>query len=208
MLTSWLWQWTSRRRAVRASSNLTSHNSLRCEPMGFSRQRCLKIGKELARTPAALALILIPSLCSAAIYKCTAPDGSVAYTDEPCPADTTTRFIDPAAPQWLNDSSQTIDTPPVLPDAMILSQPEIIAILCANDEFKVWLKAQRPSLPEPDARTAKFIEISKLCRRALHLPDEAARILQMAPKRVLGEEMQASGYGSSPPPPPVPDRPT
>src|ERR1700749_2563115 len=97
------------------------------------------------RASAFLALILIPSLSSAAIYKCTAQDGSITYTDAPCPADTTTQYIDPAAPSWLNESSQNMNTTPALPDAKSQSQPEIIAILCANDEFKFWLKAQRHS---------------------------------------------------------------
>ena len=143
----------------------------------------------ITRATAFLALILIPSLSSAAIYKCTAQDGSITYTDAPCPADTTTQYIDPAAPSWLNESSQNMNTTAALPDAKSQSQPEIIAILCANDEFKVWLKAQRHSLPERDARTAKFIHISYLCRRALHLPDVAAPIPPMRLKRVLGQEM-------------------
>ena len=130
----------------------------------------------ITRATAFLALILIPSLSSAAIYKCTAQDGSITYTDEPCPADTTTQSIDPAVPSWLSESSQNMNTSPALPDAKSQSQPEIIAILCANDEFKWWLKAQRHSLPERDTRTAKFIEISHLCRRALHLADVAAPI--------------------------------
>jgi Domain of unknown function (DUF4124) len=188
---------------VRTSSDFTGQiEALRCGPVGFSRQQSLKkraevgdidifsmrdiwaVGGLAARTPrstithatAFLALMLIPSLSSAAIYKCTAQDGSITYTDAPCPADTTTRYIDPAAPQWLNESSQTTNTTPALPDAKSRSQPEFIAILCANDEFKWWLKAQRHSLPERDARTAKFIEISHLCRRALHLADVAAPI--------------------------------
>jgi hypothetical protein len=135
----------------------------------------------ITRAAAFLALILIPSLSSAAIYKCTAQDGGITYTDAPCPADTKTQYIDPAAPPWLNESSQTMTATPVLPDAKSQSQPEIIAILCANDEYKVWLKAQRHFLPERDARTAKFIEISNLCRRALHLPAVAAPILQTPP---------------------------
>ena len=122
-----------------------------------------------------LAFILIPSLSSAAIYKCTAQDGSITYTDAPCPADTTMQYIDPAAPSGLNESSQTMNTTSTnttstLPDAKSQSEPEGIAILCADDEFRVWLRAQRHSMPEQDARTAKFIEISNLCRRALHLP--------------------------------------
>ena len=174
----------------------------------FSRQQSLKIGTEVgdieiflmpdiwavgslaARTQRStiarataflsliLTLILIPSLSSATIYKCTAQDGGITYTDEPCPADTTTQYIDPAAPPWPNESSQTMNTSPAFPDAKSQSQPEILAILCANDEFKVWLKAQRHSLPERDARTAKFIRISNLCRRAVHLPDVAAPIPQ------------------------------
>jgi len=161
MLTSWPRQWTARRRRV-----------------GFSRQQCLKIGTESARATAFLSLILIPSLSSAAIYKCTAQDGSITYTDEPCPADATTQYIDAAMPVWLNESSQTMNTALAFSDAKSQSQPEIIATLCANDEFKVWLKAQRHSLPEREARTAKFIKISYLCRRALHLPDLAAPISQ------------------------------
>ena len=161
MLTSWPRQWTARRRRV-----------------GFSRQQCLKIGTESARATAFLSLILIPSLSSAAIYKCTAQDGSITYTDTPCPADTTAQYIDPALPSWLNESSQTMNTALAFSDAKSQSQPEIIATLCANDEFKVWLKAQRHSLPEREARTAKFIKISYLCRRALHLPDLAAPISQ------------------------------
>ncbi len=133
----------------------------------------------ITRATAILALILIPSLSSATIYKCTAQDGSVTYTDAPCPADTTTQYIDPAAPSWLNESSQTMNTTLALPDAKSQSQPEIIAILCANDEFRFWLKVQRHSLPERDARTAKFIRFSYLCRRALHLPDLAPPIPPM-----------------------------
>jgi hypothetical protein len=141
----------------------------------------------ITRATAFLSLILIPSLGSAVIYKCTAQDGGITYTDSPCPADMTTQYIDPAAPAWLNETSQTMNTSPAFPDAKSQSQPEIIAILCANDEFKVWLKAQRHSLPERDARTAKFMELSNLCRRALHLPDVAAPIPQTPLKRVLGQ---------------------
>src|ERR1700722_9736472 len=43
--------------------------------------------RTITRARAFLALILIPSLSSAAIFKCTAQDGSITYTDAPCPAD-------------------------------------------------------------------------------------------------------------------------
>jgi hypothetical protein len=143
---------------------------------------------KIARATAFLALILIPSLSSAAIYKCTAQDGSITYTDAPCPSDTTTQYIDPAAYPRLNESSQTMNTSPTVRDAKYESHPELLAILCANDEFKFWLKAQRHGLPERDVRTAKFIRFSHLCRRALNLPDVALPILQTPLKRVLAQE--------------------
>jgi Domain of unknown function (DUF4124) len=142
----------------------------------------------ITHATAFLSLILIPSLGSATIYKCTAQDGGITYTDAPCPADATTQYVDPAAPSWLNESSQTMNAAPLFPDAKSQSPPEMIATLCANDEFKFWLKVQRHSLPERDVRTAKFIEISNLCRRALHLPDVAAPPPQTPLKRVLGQE--------------------
>ncbi len=150
----------------------------------FSMRYARAVGSRAARTrwstmtraTVFLALMLIPSLSSAAIYKCTAQDGSITYTDGPCPADTTSQDFDPAAPSWQNESSQTLNITAALADAKSQSQPEILAILCANDEFKLWLKAQRHSLPERDARTAKFIRLSYLCRRALHLPVVAAPI--------------------------------
>jgi hypothetical protein len=184
--------------------------------MGFSRQQALKqetavryidmfsmpniraVGNLTARpkrrksirAPACLALILIPSLSSAAIFKCTAEDGSITYTDAPCPADMTTQYIDPAAPPSLNEPAQTMNTSAALPEMTYESQPEILAILCANDEFTVWLKAQRHGLPERDVRKAKFIRLSILCRRAMHLADVAPQMLQMPSENVLGQYMR------------------
>jgi hypothetical protein len=74
-----------------------------------------------------------------------------------------------------------------LPDESYESQSEVLAILCANDEFKFWLKAQRHGLPEREVRTAKFIRLNLLCRRALNLPDVAAPIPQMPLTRVLAQ---------------------
>jgi hypothetical protein len=176
--------WSKKRTEV-GDIDIFSMRDIR--PVGIFAARTQR--STITRATAFLALILIPSLSSAAIYKCTGQDGSITYTDAPCPADTTTQYIDPAAPSWLNESLQTMNTTPALPDAESQSQPEILAILCANDEFEVWLKAQRHSLPEREARAAKFIRLSYLCRRALHLPGVAAPIPPMPLKRVLGQEM-------------------
>ncbi len=216
MLASWPRQLSPRRRqALRTSSDLSAQiKGLRSGPVNFSAQQPLEKKTEVGsidifpmrgiramgnlaaraqrrtiiRATAFLALILIPSLSSAAIYKCTAQDGSITYTDVPCPADTMTQYIDPAVPSWITESSQNMNSTAALPDARSQSQPEILAILCANDEFEFWLKAQRHSLPERDARTAKFIHLSYLCRKALHLPDVATPTPPMPLKRVLGQE--------------------
>ena len=135
-------------------------------------------GRIALRAVAFLWFIMIPSLGSAAIYKCTAQDGSLTYTDIPCSADTTTQQVDPSAPAWLNESWLTMNTAAALRDAKFQSRAEIIAAFCANDEFRVWLKAQRQGLPERDTRAARFVEITKLCRKALHLPVVAAAVLQ------------------------------
>jgi hypothetical protein len=159
------------------------HRSVRAVANGGLATRTQR--STITRATAFLALILTPSLSFAAIYKCTAQDGSITYTDAPCPTDTTTQYIDPAAPSWLNKSSQNSNTAVTLSDAQSQSQIEILAILCANDEFKFWLKAQRHGLPERDARTAKLIRLSYLCRKALHLPGVAAPIPSMSLKRVV-----------------------
>jgi hypothetical protein len=145
----------------------------------------------IARAVAFLSLILMPSLGSAAIYKCTAQDGGITFTDTPCAPDTKSQPIDPAT-LWLTESSATLNTAPAVPDVKSQSQPEILASLCAADEFSVWLKAQRHSLPEADVRTAKFTRFSKLCRRALHLPDVAAPVPESPSKPVLAS---AAGAG-------------
>jgi hypothetical protein len=164
-------QQTLEKRTEVGDIDIFSMRGLRVGSLAARMQR-----SRITRATAFLALILIPSLSSAAIYKCTAQDGSITYTDAPCPAETTTQYIDPAAPSWLNKSSQIVNTTAGFPDADYESQPEILAILCANDEFKVWLKAQRHGLPEREVRTAKFIRFSNLCRRALHLPGVAPPI--------------------------------
>lgn len=132
-----------------------------------------------------VSLILIPSLSSAVIYKCTAQDGGITYTDAPCAPDTKTQTIDPAKAPWLIESSPTQSTIPAVSDVESQSQPEILATLCAADEFGFWLKVQRGSLPDRDVRAAKFIRLSKLCRRALHLPDVATSVPESPPKPVL-----------------------
>ena len=142
---------------------------------------------------ALLSLSLIPSLSSAAIYKCTAQDGGITYTDAPCGPDTKTQTIDPANPPWPNESSPSLNAIPTVPDEKSQSEPEILATLCAADEFSFWLKAQRGPLPERDVRTAKFVRLSKLCRRALHLADVATAVPESSRKPLLASAQSVDG---------------
>jgi hypothetical protein len=125
---------------------------------------------EMIGALALLSLSLVPSLGSAAIYKCTAQDGGITYTDQPCAPDAKMQTIDPAKPTWLIESSPTLSVTALAVDENLVSQPEALADLCAADEFSFWLKAQRGPLPDRDVRTAKFIKLSRLCRSALHVP--------------------------------------
>ena len=142
----------------------------------------------ITRAIAFLSLILIPSLGSAAIYKCTAQDGGITYTDEPCPADTATQYIDPAAPPWLNESSQTMNATPALPDAKSQSQPEILAILCANDEFKCVAQSAATSVAGTGCQNSEIHPVQQPLPKgsppASCGGDASANTL----KRVLGQE--------------------
>jgi hypothetical protein len=119
---------------------------------------------------ALLSLGLVPSLGSAAIYKCTAQNGGITYTDQPCAPDTKTQTIDPAKPTWLIEPSPDLSAIALSVDENLESQPEALAALCAAEEFSFWLKAQRGPLPDRDVRAAMFIKLSRLCRSALNLP--------------------------------------
>lgn len=119
-----------------------------------------------------LALTFLSSPSSAATYKCVAQDGSTTFTDSPCPADAKAQpgtssgpIFAPSASTSVSPSSDTIGT------ARERSAREAAAIRCSTGEFNKWVGSQGHSLPDPDVRRAKLIEISNQCRRPLGLPE-------------------------------------
>jgi ankyrin repeat protein len=136
---------------------------------------------DFSRIGALLILLTLPPTTYATVYKCTAKDGSTAYSDQPC--DTNAQAQTPNAPL----------TPAIIAAAQDKSERETKAILCSTRIFNDWIKSQGHPLPEPNVRMAKLIEISNQCRRPLGLPDMIPPAPIAAPKPILdGPEGEAA----------------
>jgi ankyrin repeat protein len=149
---------------------------------------------EFSRIGALLVLLTLAPTTYATVYKCTAKDGSTAYSDQPC--DTNAQVIQ-VTPEPLhskpNSAAQSIAqmpnaplTPAMIAVARDKSARETKASLCSSKTFNEWIKAQGHPLPEQNVRMAKMIEISNQCRRPLGLPDMIPPAPIAAPKPILG----------------------
>jgi uncharacterized protein len=132
-------------------------------------------------------LNLLPSVGSAAMYKCVAQDGGIAFTDRPCPADAKTQSAVPAGPS--STGSPRSPPGPPSPDAVRAAKDrsarETSALLCGTKQFNAWIASQTRPLPDPDVRRAKLLEITNQCRRTLQLPDMADTVPQTQTKPML-----------------------
>jgi hypothetical protein len=127
--------------------------------------------KATGRVATFLFLVMQSPLCSAAIYKCIAKDGSRAYSDAPCATDVQTDVRTPSS------VAPTIPAP-----ATATSKPDPTAMQCAISQYIHWIRAQsRPLDPalkskktssnrsgawSPDGRKLAFrsaFEASKNC---------------------------------------------
>lgn len=156
----------------------------------IARMRNKPIGsKRNSTTPFAFIILLLghSPLCLAAIYKCTAQDGSTIYGDTPCGPDAKSQQVTPAprpstAPVTATSNSLTPET---IAAARDKSARETSALLCSTKAFNEWIKAQGHPLPDPNVRIAKLTEISNQCRHPLNLPDLVAPAPITAPKPIL-----------------------
>jgi ankyrin repeat protein len=175
---------------TRDGRHARSHERKREAPLMARIVTCKGAGARLANTASAsalLALILVSSESSAAIYRCTGPDGNTVYADTPCGSDAKPQPIVQAPP------APTVSPPPTsaplsaetIAAAKDKSAREASASLCSTRAFNEWIKAQGHPLPDPNVRIAKLIEISNQCRRPLNLPDMEAPAPRTAPKRIL-----------------------
>src|SRR5277367_2566957 len=124
-----------------------------------------------------LATFIVPLAGSSALaadaYKCVAQDGSTTYTDSPCdPAARSQQMMaPPLAPAPPARTVPNSLSPQALAAARQQSRLESTALSCSTERYNLWIKVQGQSLPDPQIRKAKLIEISNACRRPLGLPD-------------------------------------
>jgi len=159
---------------------------------------------DFSRIGALLILLTLPPTTYATVYKCTAKDGSAAYSDQPC--DTSAQAIQ-VTPEPLhstpNSTAQSTApgngqlnaplTPAIIAAAQDKSARETKASLCSTKTFNDWIKSLGHPLPEPNVRIAKLIEISNQCRRPLGLQDMIPPVPIAAPKPILeGPEGEAA----------------
>ncbi|HEY0801540.1 MAG TPA: ankyrin repeat domain-containing protein, partial [Steroidobacteraceae bacterium] len=148
-----------------------------------------------------LLLLAVAPKAHAAVYKCTALDGSITYSDQPCGANAQAIQVTPqplhaapvSAPQPLGPGQVRVNqpqtttplTPALIAAARDRSARETSASLCATKAFNNWIKAQGHPLPDPNIRVAKLVEISNQCRRQLGLSDMIPPAPIVAPKPIL-----------------------
>jgi ankyrin repeat protein len=157
---------------------------------------------DFSRIGALLILLTLAPTAYATVYKCTAKDGSTAYSDQPC--DTNAQVIQvtpeplhstPRATVPRNTATPLPQTPAQTPNGPLTSAMmaaaqdksarETKASLCSTKAFNDWIKVQGHPLPEPNIRIAKMIDISNQCRRPLGLSDMIPPAPIVAPKPIL-----------------------
>jgi len=142
----------------------------------------------------ALFLLLAPiSATYAAVYKCTAKDGSTTYSDQPCDTNAQPIQVTPDAlhttPKSTTQSAAPTPNAPLTPAMIAAAQDkstrETSASVCSMKAFNEWIKAQGHPLPDPNVRMAKMIEIRNQCRRPLGLSDMIPPTPIATPKPIL-----------------------
>jgi ankyrin repeat protein len=153
---------------------------------------------DFSRIGALLILLTLAPAAYATVYRCTAKDGTTAYSDQPCDTNAQAIQVTPEPPHSTpNSTAQSTLNAPLTPAMIAAAQDnsarETKASLCSTKTFNGWIKAQGHPLPEPNVRIAKMIEISNQCRRPLGLPDMIPPAPIAAPKPILeGPEGEAA----------------
>jgi len=115
----------------------------------------------------ALILLLLSSssLCRAAVYRCTAVDGSTTYTDSPCEVGTKSITLQQTGPATMRAS--TVPGAPVAPAANSL-EAALASILaqCISFEYHNWYATHSPK-PSAEEGHRKLEEINRHCQTTL-----------------------------------------
>src|SRR6266404_464758 len=167
----------------------------------------LRLSNAITAFPAAasasaalLTLILIPSASSAAIYKCTAQDGTTIYADASCGPHAQGVRVESSTPSHVPSLASS---PPAPWQAQINESLERMATQCETAEYNNWHRIKNPK-PSPDEEIAKLKEIKQKCRANLPLQ----HALPMRPVTVTPPEMNTSNSPQAAPAPQAPPAPT
>ena len=132
---------------------------------------------DFSRIGALLILLTLAPTAYATVYKCTAKDGSSAYSDQPC--DTNAQAIQ-VTPEPLHSTpiSKAQSTAPG--NGQFNQAQEQMVSLCARANYDAWYQTQNPK-PTPDQTNAKLREAHQTCRAMV--PRNSATPLPPAPSQ-------------------------
>jgi ankyrin repeat protein len=125
------------------------------------RIQMTSINSRVAHRICVLLLLLTPfPTAYAAVYKCTAKDGSTAYSDQPCEQNAQAIQVTPDA---LHTTPKAA-TPSPMPGSSELNQAhEQMVSMCARANHDAWYHAQNPK-PTPAEISAHLREALQTCR--------------------------------------------
>ena len=130
---------------------------------------------DFSRIGALLILLTLAPTTYATVYKCTAKDGSTAYSDQPCDTNAQVIQVTPEPPH----SPPNPTTQSTAPGNGQLNQAhEQMVSLCARANYDAWYQTQNPK-PTSDRINAKLREALQTCRAIV--PRNSATPLPQVP---------------------------
>jgi len=138
------------------------------------------------RTSGFLLLLALNTTTYAAVYKCTAKDGSTAYSDQPC--DTNAQAIQ-VTPEPLHSTPNSTTRSPAPGNAELNQAHEQMVSMCARANYDTWYHTQNPK-PTPGQTDAKLREALQTCRAIV--PQTSGTPIPQAPAPTPNAPMSAA----------------
>jgi len=130
---------------------------------------------DFSRIGAFLILLTLAPTTYATVYKCTAKDGSTAYSDQPC--ETNSQAIQ-VTPEPLHSTPNPTAQSTAPGNGQLNQAQEQMVSLCARANYDAWYQTQNPK-PTPEQTNAKLREALQTCRAIV--PRNSAPQLPQAP---------------------------
>lgn len=115
---------------------------------------------DFSRIGGLLILLALAPATYANVYRCTAKDGSTAYSDQPC--DNNARTIQ-VTPEPLHSTPNSTARSTAPSNGQLNQAQEQMVSLCTRANYDVWYQTQNPK-PTPDQTNAKLREALQTCR--------------------------------------------